>query len=272
MPLDRSAITDAYLKALGLTREAPSLALLSQIARRHVATFSFGSIGPRLGDSLPLDLPSLYDRIVVRKRGGYCFEQNGLLYDVLDELGFKVTLQMARVLLNMDVNFGLTHRMTLVDIEGSRYIVDVGFGALGPRLPVNIEPGLAPPDEHKFWVAETRPGELCLHTIKDGAPWMLYRFDLTRYGPADCEIGHFYSHKHPKANFVNNLIAARKLDEEIRSLRNRDYWVLRPDGDTTHVVADAQDLRRILTQEFGFDVTDDECATLFGGMPVPVTA
>lgn len=237
-----------------------------------MATFSFGSIGPRLGDSLPLDLPSLYDRIVVRKRGGYCFEQNGLLYDVLDELGFKVTLQMARVLLNQDVHPGLTHRMTLVDVEGARYIVDVGFGSMGPRLPVNITKGMPPPAEHPYWVQETRPGELCLHTMKDGAPWMLYRFELVRYGPADCELGHFWSHKHPKANFVNNLIAARKLDGEIHSLRNRDYWILRPNGDEPHVVADATDLKRILTQVFGFDVTDTECARLFAEMPVPVTA
>jgi N-hydroxyarylamine O-acetyltransferase len=79
----RAAITDDYLSALGLQRSAPSMALLKNIMRLHLATFPFASIGPRLGESLPLDLPSLHDRIVVRKRGGYCFEQNGLAYEVL---------------------------------------------------------------------------------------------------------------------------------------------------------------------------------------------
>jgi len=235
-----------------------------------VATLSFASVGPRLGDHLPLDLASLYDRIVVRRRGGYCFEQNGLMYDVLEELGFKVTLQMARVLLNLDVHPGLTHRLTLVDFEGGRYIVDVGFGSMGPRLPVNMDPSLSPPATHPYFIKETRPGELCLHMMKDGAPWMLYRFELVRYGPADCEVGHFYSHKNPKANFVNNLIAARKLDGEIHSLRNRDYWILRPSGDDQYVVADGPDLKRILTEAFGLRVTDTECATLFAEMPQPI--
>ncbi|MHB9005263.1 MAG: arylamine N-acetyltransferase, partial [Coriobacteriia bacterium] len=113
--MERAEIVDRYLQSLGLQRRSPDLSFLSDITRRHVATFSFSSVGPRLGDELPLDLESLFRRIVVQARGGYCFEQNGLLYEVLEELGFAVKLYLARVIYNQDTNPGLTHRITMVE-------------------------------------------------------------------------------------------------------------------------------------------------------------
>jgi N-hydroxyarylamine O-acetyltransferase len=263
----RAAITGHYLSALGLQRAAPSMALLRDIMRLHVATFPFASIGPRLGESLPLDLPSLHDRIVVRKRGGYCFEQNGLAYEVLEELGFSVTLMMARVLLRNPVHPGLTHRFTMVNLGAEKYIVDVGFGPLGPRLPVNAST-LAPADgEQPFRVVSLFPGEFTLVTQKDGADVPLYRFENCRYGASDCELGHFYSHRHPDANFVNNLVACRKMDGETRSLRNNDYWILRPHGDEQRAFRSAVELRALLETDFDLLVSQAESETLFAALP-----
>ncbi|MCX6432061.1 MAG: arylamine N-acetyltransferase [Actinobacteria bacterium] len=79
----RGAITDGYLAAVGLERSDPSLDFLSALTRHHVGEFAFSSIGPRLCEPMPLDLPSLYDRLVVRRRGGYCFENDGLFLALL---------------------------------------------------------------------------------------------------------------------------------------------------------------------------------------------
>lgn len=137
----RAEIADRYLRALGLDRGEPTLELLSRIARAHVASFAFTSVGPRLGDELPLDVSSIFDRIVVRRRGGYCFEHNALLFEVLEELGYTVRLQLARVIHNRDCHPGLTHRVTLVDSPGGRLLVDVGYGPLGPTHPVPMPDG-----------------------------------------------------------------------------------------------------------------------------------
>lgn len=263
----RKAITDDYLAALGLQRAAPSMALLTDIMRRHLATFSFASIGPRLGEALPLDLPSLHDRIVVRKRGGYCFEQNGLACEVLEELGFSVTLMMARVLLRNPVHPGLTHRFTMVNIGTERYIVDVGFGPLGPTVPVNTSLHAPVDSDHPFRVVSFHDGEFTLVTHRQGADVPLYRFEYCRYGSSDCELGHFYSHRHPDANFVNNLVACRKLDGETRSLRNRDYWILRPTGDEQREIRSANELKALLEQDFDLLITPAESERLFAALP-----
>lgn len=261
-------IVDRYLAELHLERSEPGLDLLTRITRSHVATLPFSSIGPRLGDALPLEPASLLDRIVVRRRGGYCFEQNGLLHAVLDDLGFVTRIQLARVIHNRTDLPGLTHRVVLVDIDETTFVADVGFGPLGPPVPVAVGGTQVVTAEWSHRVIEHRPGEFHLQRHSDAAPESLYRFDGGEYGAYDCEIGHFYSHRHPGATFVNTLVASRILDREIRSLRNREYWVLRADGDTRTTVGDARHLRDLLSGEFGLQVSEAEALRLFDGLPL----
>ena len=84
---ERPQLLVDYLQRLGVMGGAPSHALLERLMQRHLAAFPFASVGVRLGNELPLDLPQLFERLVVRQRGGYCFEQNRLLQEMLDELG-----------------------------------------------------------------------------------------------------------------------------------------------------------------------------------------
>lgn len=267
--MQRKEITDRYLEALGLERTEPTAALLSRIVRAHVATFAFSSMGPRLGDELPLDLASLFDRIVVRGRGGYCFEQNGLLFEILQELGFAVRLQLARVVHNRDIHPGLTHRVTLVEVDGRTYVADVGFGPLGPPHPVPMprqgDAGAGAGAGVPFRVVGPEVDQYRLQTLVDGEPYSLYRFELAQYGQSDCELGHFYSHRHPDATFVNTLVGSLILDDEVRSLRGRDYRVIRPDGETRTPILDDHHLRAVLEGELGLRVGDEECRRLFEG-------
>jgi N-hydroxyarylamine O-acetyltransferase len=261
--MNRAEIAAGYLQALGLQRQAPTLEFLAEMTARHVAQFAFCSVGPRLGDDLPLDPESLYSRIVLRGRGGYCFEQNGLIFAVLAELGFEVTLYLARVIYDQDTHPGLTHRMTVVDLAGERYLVDVGFGPLGPRLPIRLSGEISREDERAFRVFQRRAGELHVQTLRVGEWFSLYRFELARYGQADCELGHFFSHRHPDATFVRNLVASRILPAAVRSLRNREYWIMTGAADHKQDVRDARHLRKLLDEEFGIQVTAAECDDLF---------
>ncbi len=108
-----------------------------------------------------------------------------------------------------------------------------------------------------------------MQTLKDGAFYSLYRFELARYGQMDCELGHFYSHKHPKASFVNDLVASRIMDHEVRSLRNREYWDITTSGEQKKSVNDAQQLMTILRDEFDIRITSSESRYLFGNSSIP---
>jgi N-hydroxyarylamine O-acetyltransferase len=260
-------ITDRYLGALGLGRTDPSLSFLREIIVRHLSRFPFSNVSVWLGHELPLDLESIAWRVIVQGRGGYCFELNGLLYGVLEELGFSPRLCMARVMLDKSEPTGLTHRITLVDLEGERYLVDGGFGPWGPRQPIGLSQTVIREPGRAFRVTEPQAGDFHLQTATDGDFQSLYRFELAHYNQADCELGHFYSHRHPQAPFVNNLVAARILDDQIRSLRNRDYWIIDRQGRHQRTVSDAQMLRSVLDDEFGIVISADESCTLFARLP-----
>jgi N-hydroxyarylamine O-acetyltransferase len=115
-------------------------------------------------------------------------------------------------------------------------------------------------------VVELRPGHRFLQA-RAGGDWLsLYRFELHEYGASDVELGHFWSHRSPQASFTNVLVASRVLDDEVRSLRDRDYRVLRPDGEQQRTVVDAADLHDLLAGELDVRVSPDEAARL---LPAP---
>lgn len=259
----RPEMVKTYLEYLGLAEHKLDSIFLNDVVVRHVGQFAFSSVGCQLGEDLPLDFESLYQRIFIRRRGGYCFEQNGFLYEVLEELGFSPKLYLARVIYNQDIHPGLTHRLTMVEHKGQQYILDVGFGPLGPGIPVPMS-GIETNNRGRvFRVAESRPGEYHMQVMKDGNYFSLYRFELSRYGQADCELGHFYSHRHPNAAFVNHLVASLIHDTKTLSLRDLDYWIISQADTQKTKINDSKQLWEILVGELGVQVTEDESRQLF---------
>ena len=261
--MERHEMVLDYLQVLNLGGRELNFSFLNDLVARHVATFAFSSVGCQLGEELPLDFESLYNRIVIRRRGGYCFEQNGLLYEILEELGFSPVLYLARVINNKDVHPGLTHRISMIEYSGQRYVLDVGFGPGGPRIPVAMSEIVSNDGERKFRIEEGRLGEYHMQVFKDGDFFSMYRFDLVRYGQADCELGHFYSHRHPDAAFVNHLVASRIQESETRSLRDLAYWVITETGTRRLEIRDSEQLRRILVGDLGIQVTEDESRRMY---------
>jgi N-hydroxyarylamine O-acetyltransferase len=264
--VQRCEIVREYLRAPDLQDRELNFEFLIDLVGRHAATFAFSSVGCRLGEDLPLDFESLFRRIVVLRRGGYCFEQNGLLYEVLEELGFSPELYLARVIYDQDIHPGLTHRISIVEHDGLRYVLDVGFGSLGPRIPVLMSESESKDGGKVFRVAERNPGEYHMQVFKDGAFFSLYRFELARYGPADCKLGHFYSHQHPDAAFVNHLVVSLILPDETRSLRDLEYWVISESGTQATQIREPEQLRQILVDELRVQVTEAEGRRLYEGL------
>ncbi|MDG1462556.1 MAG: arylamine N-acetyltransferase [Gammaproteobacteria bacterium] len=264
--MQRSEMVREYLHALGMYDCELNYEFLCELVARHVATFAFSSVGCHLGGDLPLDFDSLFNRIVVRRRGGYCFEQNGLLYEVLQELRFSPELYLARVIYNQDSHPGLTHRISIVEHKEKRYVLDVGFGPLGPRVPVQMSESETNDGDRVFRVEEKPSGDYHMQVLKDGEFFSLYRFELARYGQSDCELGHFYSHRHPDAAFVNHLVVSRILASEVRSLRDLEYWVINGAEKQTTRIGDHRQLTQILVEELGIRITDAEGHRLFAGL------
>ncbi|MCP3933503.1 MAG: hypothetical protein GY705_30915 [Bacteroidetes bacterium] len=102
-----------------------------------------------------------------------------------------------------------------------------------------------------------------MQVFKDGDFFSLYRFELARYGQADCEMGHFFSHRHPDANFVNHLVVSLIQENETRSLVDLTYWIITKSSTRSREIGDSEHLRQILVGKLGVQATEDESRRLY---------
>ncbi|XP_040921350.1 arylamine N-acetyltransferase, pineal gland isozyme NAT-10-like [Toxotes jaculatrix] len=131
-----------YLLRIGFGGPAePSLDVLRSLHTCHLLSVPFEDLTVHSGGRVQLELPLLYDKIVNRRRGGFCFENNGLFSWLLSTLGFQVTLLSGQVKNFITGCYGppFDHLILMVTLEGRRWLCDVGFGPPGFSTPLSLE-------------------------------------------------------------------------------------------------------------------------------------
>jgi len=113
-------------------------ATLSELQYRHFLTVPYENLDILRNIPLSLDTKKLYDKIVINKRGGYCFELNAIFNWLLCEIGFKTINYFARFLLGESKIPMRRHRVIRVDIGGVSYLADVGVGSITPEKPLKL--------------------------------------------------------------------------------------------------------------------------------------
>jgi N-hydroxyarylamine O-acetyltransferase len=253
--MSHAQITQSYLADLNVKKGTLKIDFLNELQSKHIAQYSFNNLAVILGEELPLDTQSLFNKIVERRRGGYCFEHNKLVFSILANLNFDVRLLLSKVVYNQDVEVARTHRITLLNLRGESYIVDTGFGHLGARFPVKIALGVIQDQgDSQYRIINNEKGDYCYQVFKDGDFFTLYTFDLHHYTESDCLLGHFYSHKHPNAAFVNNLVICRKFFNEIKSLRNDEFHHVQDGMTKTTKITSIIQLHQLLTEVYELDI------------------
>ncbi len=118
----------------------PTLETLTALHRAHLMNIAYENFDIHLGRMLSMDEQAIFDKLVLRQRGGWCYEMNGLFASVLKQVGFKVTLLSSAVdRPNEGDAAENSHLILRVDLERP-YLVDVGFGN-GILDPIPLEPG-----------------------------------------------------------------------------------------------------------------------------------
>jgi len=115
------------LDRISATRSEPTLETLRYLQRRAMESLPFENLDIHLGRPIELDPNALYEKIVVGKRGGFCFELNECFYQCLRALGYEVDRMEARVELGGSGS-PFDHQWTLVRLNGSRWMADIGMG------------------------------------------------------------------------------------------------------------------------------------------------
>eukprot|EP01037_Dinobryon_pediforme_P018143 gene18144-18389_t len=210
------------------------LSTLTALHSAHVAAIPFEGADPLLGRPVQLDLPSLEAKLVLSRRGGYCFEQNTLFKAVLERIGFKVTGLGARVrwMSPPDSPLGPREHMLLkVDLAEGTYLADVGFGACLMDAPLRLKTGIEQQTRMGTFLLTEIDGLYTLAARQPGGWRTMYAFDLEPQRPSDYELGNWYTSTHPKAPFLHVLIMERLGADQRHKLVNTRYIVEARDGE-----------------------------------------
>jgi len=264
---------DAYFARIGYSgSRTPSFATLASIHAHHANTIPFENLDIQLCRGIRIDLPSIEQKLVRDQRGGYCFEQNGLLAAVLRSLGFKVTSLLGRVRwqLPAETQTPLTHQLLRVETpDAGPCIADVGFGSMSLYQPLRLEFDLEQPGclEPRRLV---RRGDLIAHQAKLGDSWGdVYIFTLNEAPAVDFEVSNWFTCANPQSAFLHNLRASRTLADRRHTLLNREFSTRFADGRVEkRTLATPEELLEVLAGFFGLHFPPE---TRFGqpGSPWP---
>lgn len=239
---------------------------LRDVVAAHGRSIPFENLDPLLGIPVgDLSAEALSDKLVTRRRGGYCYEHNGLLGYALDELGYGVDRLAGRVVWMKEPDAplpALTHNVLAVTIpdEPGRFLVDVGFGGQTLSSPIRLHTGAVQQTRHEPYRLLELPTvhgqEYELAAQIRGAWQPLYRFTTTPQPRIDLEVGSWYVSTHPGGIFVVGLTAALVTDEARINLRGRNLAIHRH-GETERVRFDtAAEVLEALTERFGINLAD----------------
>lgn len=252
----------AYLGRIGYTGPTePTVDVLRGLVAAHNRSIPFENLDPLLGIPVAdLSADALTDKLVHRRRGGYCYEQNGLMGYVLAELGFEVDRLAGRVVW-MSTSEELpaqTHEVLSVRVPGDDgpWLVDVGFGGQTLSSPIRLQSGRVQPTRHEPYRLRDHLDGYVLEAEIRGEWQPLYTFDIRPRPQIDLEVGSWYVSTHPKSGFVVGLSAALVTDDARWNLRGRHLAIHRAGGTKRIRFATAADVLGALTDRFGINVAD----------------
>jgi N-hydroxyarylamine O-acetyltransferase len=247
---------DAYLRRIGLDARPPAtLAGLTAVHRAHALAIPYENIDVQLGRIVTIERPAIYEKIVERKRGGWCYEMNGILGWALGELGFKVTRATGSVMREAAGNANNGNHLVLrVDLPEGVYLADVGFGD-GPRDPIKIAPGAFHSAGFDFSLRRVDQGWWRLiNDPRGGAPSFDFNLDAADEILLARQCHHLQTA--PASPFVQNLVAQRHVPGGLEILRGRTIRSIAADGIRDRLIGDEADLMRTLKDVFALDVPD----------------
>jgi N-hydroxyarylamine O-acetyltransferase len=261
-------VTAAYLARIGWQGAPPTadLATLRRLVALHAAAIPFEGIDALLGRTPDLAPEAVATKLLGAPRGGWCFEQNGLLGRVLDGIGFRATPHLCRVVFGgpPDTLPVRTHLVQVVALPEGPHLADVGFGAITLTDVIPYAEGGPWSTPHGRVRLAPHPNGLLLQSEAPDGAWVdVYVIDPAPPVAADIEAANWLVANRPGGLFTANLVVSRAVPGERRTLLNRRLTIRRNDGEGTSArLEDAAALDAALREQFGIALPPEDAAAL----------
>lgn len=250
---------DAYLARLGYRgARTATFDTLHALQRQHLLTVPFENLDILLKRPITLDFDSWYIKIVTNKRGGFCYELNGLFAALLSSLGFTVNYLSARVWTGSDFGPEFDHMVLLAAVQEA-WLVDVGFGD-SSLMPLRFAPGDAQYDgQRAYRLIEGGDAWIMQECDRDTGEWVHgYTFTLKPRRLSEFDSMCRKQQMSPESHFTRKLICSRATAQGRVTLSN-ERLITRTGGQRQEsMLAGAISMQEALEQHFGVALTVDE--------------
>jgi len=248
----------AYLMRIRYNGEtAVSIETLKNLHIAHAMNVPFENLDVFEKKPISLEIDDLFKKIVTNRRGGYCFEMNGLFSFVLKGLGFSVKNLLARVWVNNCEYGGKTHQVNVIEIGNQQWLCDVGFGGNGLVAPLLLEDGLEQEQYGRSYRIAMNPtyGYVLEYRI-NGEYQPVYAFTLEACYVSDYEIANYFTSTHQASIFTKQRICTKPTETGRMTLLNNRLKVVTGEGETETLFDNEQEVRLALEKYFGVQLAD----------------
>lgn len=237
----------------------PTAETLRALQVAHLLAVPFENLSIHAKESIVLEDEALFRKVVERRRGGFCYECNGLFAALLRSLGFEVAMLSARVA-NADGVFSpdFSHMTLLASLE-QRWLVDVGFGD-SFRAPLLLDERSEQAQGHRAYRIDTNGPDFTLMQRNDGEEWKAqYRFTLMPREYADYEEMCRYHQTSPESHFTRGRICSLATAAGRISLSEMRFITTSQNGQQQErTLTSRTEYDAILAERFGIVMTSPE--------------
>jgi len=246
---------ESYLARIAYTGDrTPNAATLRALMRAHVAAIPFENLDVQLGRAITGDFAAIFAKLVDNRRGGWCFEQNGLLGWALEELGFDVMRAAGGVMRVAMGDAVLGNHLALLVTLDRPWLVDAGFGG-SLAEPIPLEPGAHRHAPYDLTLAEGEDGYWRYEERAHGNPFS-FDFRAEPADPARLAAQQARLQTSPDSPFVQNLVVQRRIGDTHLSLRGRVFQVTDSEGVRESLIEDADALVATLRDRFALEIPE----------------
>jgi N-hydroxyarylamine O-acetyltransferase len=244
-----------YLERVGFEgAPRPDLETLRRLHRNHLEAIPYEALDVQLGRPVSLELPRIYEKLVERGRGGWCYEMCGLFGWALQEIGFSVTRVAGGVGRSLFGEFAVGNHLVLrVDLDRP-YLADTGFGE-GLVEPVPIEPAEIRQRFLVFRLEELADGWWRLHNHPHGGP-PSFDFRPEPAPPALLAEKCAWLQTNALSPFVQNAVCQRHFPDRLELLRGKVLRTVRAEGVAERTLASADEYVDVLRSVFALDLPE----------------
>jgi N-hydroxyarylamine O-acetyltransferase len=251
--------TQRYLRRIHHTQPVqPDVRTLGRLQLAHMRHVPFENLDIGLKRPIKIDEQSIWDKLIHQKRGGFCYELNGLFAWLLRQIGYDVIYLNARDYHEEDGTFGIDfdHLTLLVRApnQPTRWLVDVGWGDTFTQ-PLDVEgPGWQEQGLRAYRIEPFRDGFQLWERGYGGKVERQYYFDLTPHQfPAEYEAACLYHQTSPQSIFTRNRIISR-LTENGRVSLDNDRLIVTTSGQRDELPFQGEAEFQVLLKQY-FDIT-----------------